>query len=76
MTVKTMIHFYLHTLTIVATSTDLVADKSVNCGKAREIGHETVTATKNKAFIDIKLKQKDRLKAISDVANNNQDSVL
>ncbi|MES9882393.1 MAG: hypothetical protein ABW185_16095, partial [Sedimenticola sp.] len=57
------------TESVVALATGLVADKSVNCDKAFELGQTAADSITDKQFTDAKLKRNDRVKTISGSIN-------
>ncbi len=54
---------------LVAIDTGLVADASVNCDNAYEIGRAAAATIVNTPFSDVKLKRNDRVKTISGAVN-------
>jgi len=60
---------YHNQTSIVAVSTGLVADASVNCDRAREIGEAAATSIDGKVFSDVKVKRTVRVKTISGTIN-------
>ena len=65
---------------LMAISTGLVADQSVNCDQAFEIGRDAASAIDGVAFPDVKLKRTDRVRTIGSSSNTvsvrGQDAVI
>jgi len=48
----------------VSLSTGFIADKSVNCDNAVEIGQKAASELAGKKFLDLKLRRNDKVKTI------------
>lgn len=55
---------------LVSLSTGVVADSTINCDKAWEIGFASMVAMHGNNFADVKLKRKDKVKPLSAMVNN------
>ena len=55
---------------LVSLSTGRVTDDSINCDDAAAIGRVAIRAMVGKPYLDVKLRQKDKVKSIAAMKNN------